>query len=181
LYIDFESNRAKVSERVMAFLRGFGLVESAVLAAGARFRYLRPQGNPLGTSEVARGLQAQLVATVEAIPRGRLGLCVVDGVTRAFSLMGNVSTNDADEVSRWFERFPASVARVCGKSVSVVMIDHVVKSAESRGRYAVGSQAKITTLDGASYVVKMLDRFTKTTSGKIVTYLAKDRDGDIPH
>ncbi len=47
--------------------------------------------------------------------------------------------------------FPRQVAEQTG--AAVVMIDHVTKDSESRGRFAIGGQAKLAGLTGAAYTV----------------------------
>jgi hypothetical protein len=64
----------------------------------------------------------------------------------------------------------------------VVLIDHVTKDAESRGRYALGGQAKMNALDGAAYTVEVAEHLGQGLRGVIVLRIAKDRPGSIrPH
>lgn len=71
-------------------------------------------------------------------------LAVIDGVTEAFAVFG-VSSVDNDEVTTWGRQVPRKIAQRTG--AAVVVVDHVTKG---RGRFAIGAQAKMSYLTGAS-------------------------------
>jgi hypothetical protein len=63
------------------------------------------------------------------------------------------------------------------QGAAVVVIDHVTKSKESRGLWAIGSQRKLAAIDGAAYQVDVKVSPTKTKDGKVTLTCAKDRNG----
>ena len=65
----------------------------------------------------------------------------------------------------------------CGPAV--VLIDHVVKSKDNRGRYAGGSMQKLALIDGISYSVDMTKPVGKGVRGTIVIKSGKDRISEI--
>jgi hypothetical protein len=104
---------------------------------------------------------------------------VIDGVTDALWVFGSGS-NDMDEVTAFMRRFPRLVARRTG--AAVVMIDHVAKDADTRGRHAVGSQAKLNALDGAAYVIEVVEPLGRGMRGVVSMRVGKDRPGGVrPH
>ena len=65
----------------------------------------------------------------------------------------------------------------CGPAV--VLIDHVIKSKDNRGRYAGGSMQKLALIDGISYSVDMTKPVGKGVRGTIVIKSGKDRISEI--
>jgi hypothetical protein len=85
-----------------------------------------------------------------------------------------------DEVTAFMRRFPRLVARRTG--AAVVLIDHVAKDADTRGRHAVGSQAKLNALDGAAYVIEVTEPLGRGMRGVVSMRVGKDRPGGVrPH
>ena len=161
LYIDFESDAASVVARMIEF----GAPPEAV---GARFTYVRPEVRPTATSgEAAAFLDLQ---------RRDYDLIVIDGVTESLSIWGT-ETNDNDGIVGWTRLFPRALADATG--AAVVMIDHVTKSADTRGRFAIGGQAKMAALTGAAYVVDVRQPLGRGLSGVIELRVAKDREGSV--
>ena len=62
-------------------------------------------------------------------------LLVIDAATEALSLQGLDDKNGVD-VARWLELLPRWAKKL---DTAVLVLDHVVKDAESRGRWATGS------------------------------------------
>jgi hypothetical protein len=62
---------------------------------------------------------------------------------------------------------------------SVLLIDHVTKASEDRGRWATGSQHKLAVLDGAVYAVKALTPPAPGRVGRLRMTLVKDRHGGV--
>ena len=48
----------------------------------------------------------------------------------------------------------------------MLLVDHVTKSKDDRGRYAIGAQAKLAGIDGAAYSVKMVSPFGRGRTGR---------------
>jgi len=96
-------------------------------------------------------------------------LAVIDGVTDATALImgatGNGDPNDA--FTKFSRKFPRPLAKQTGAAVA--MIDHVTKSPNGRGRFAIGAQAKMSQVTGAAYTVEMTD------DNVIILCVGKDR------
>ena len=161
VYIDYESNPRSVYRR----LQLLGCTREDLL--DRCFEYVRPEGPPAG-----RGFEHLL--------RGRYDLVVIDGVTRALTLSGlagdNLS-NDNEAVTKWNAMFPERVARETG--AAVLMVDHVTKSKDGRGGYAIGAQSKRATITGAAYIVSRVEGFGRGRSGSFDVFVSKDREGFV--
>lgn len=106
----------------------------------------------------------------------RAALVVLDGVTEALSTMGR-STLDNDEVTGWVRQVPRRIAQATGAAVALV--DHVTKSTEGRGRWAIGAQAKLAALDGAAYGVEIVQPLGRGLRGELRLWIGKDREGAV--
>jgi bifunctional DNA primase/polymerase-like protein/AAA domain-containing protein len=163
-YIDFESDATSVYGR----LRDMAAPENALRT---RFTYRRPDTDPFSMPG-----EREAFARLLADP---LDLVIIDGVTDALSVFG-ASSNDMDEVTNVMRRFMRRVAQRTG--AAVVMIDHVTKDADTRGRHAVGSQAKLNGLDGAAYVIEVAEVLGQDLRGAVTMRVGKDRPGGVrPH
>lgn len=161
LYIDFESDAHAVVGRLM---------EMGCTAHQIRedFDYIRPDNDPRKFAHEREELFAVL--------RTAFTLIVIDGVTDALGIFGAGST-DNDEIAAFMRTFPRMLARKTG--AAVVLIDHVTKDAESRGRYALGGQAKMNALDGSAFVVEVTEPIGRGMRGVISLRVAKDRPGGV--
>jgi hypothetical protein len=160
LYVDFESDALSVVERLT-------LLGCTADAIRRRFDYRQPEVSPANTHEL--GAWHDMLSRPYA-------LAVIDGVTDAMGIFGR-STNDNDDISAWARVFPKLLASRTG--AAVVMIDHVTKDKETRGRFAIGGQAKMASLTGAGYVVDVHDGLGKGLRGTLVLRVAKDRPGSV--
>jgi hypothetical protein len=131
-----------------------------------RVTYLRPFG-PLSDADLA-----WLPRLVEG--QG-IGLVLIDSVPEALATE-NLDENASTDVSRWYQRLPRPLARA---GASVLVIDHVTKSTEQRGRWARGSGAKLAAIDGAAYTIETSEPFSRERSGSVTLRVAKDRHGAI--
>lgn len=161
LYIDCESDQ--------------GAVISRLLMLGARpervrdhFHYVRPQMHPAGTESERLAFRGLLERTY--------GLAIIDGVTEAFAIFG-VKSIDNDEVTRWGREVPRLIADRTG--ACVFLIDHVTKSEEGRGRFAIGAQAKLSYLTGAAYGLEVIEPGGVGMIGRIALRVGKDRPGQV--
>jgi hypothetical protein len=161
LYIDYESDAPAVVGR----LRELG---ASVDAIRARFHYVHPDVSPFSRDAETEAWLTLLSNTYV--------LAVIDGVTDALGTNG-VKTNDNDEIASWCRRIARPIARRTG--AAVVLIDHVTKDAESRGRFALGGQAKMNALDGAAYVVEVDEPLGRGLRGAVKLRVAKDRPGGV--
>lgn len=164
LYIDFESD----ADTVVGRLLEMGVTPELI---GKHFDYRRPEINPQNASHELRAFYLMLEQTY--------ALAVIDGVTEALHVFG-AATKDNDELTGWIRAVPKAIARHTG--AAVVLIDHVTKDADTRGRFAIGGQAKMAALDGAAYVVEVAEPLGRGLRGVTILRVAKDRPGSVrPH
>jgi len=156
-YVDFEDRPGRVVTRLIAL----GVHRSAI---GDRFHYIRPMRpiDPMG--------RAHLDVKVSASK-----ICVLDGVTEAMTLHG-LSIDKQDEVARFIHMFPKRLADL---GPAVVQIDHLPKNTEAGNRFAIGAQHKLAGLDGAAYMVKIIEPFARGKIGRAKISVAKDREGSV--
>lgn len=156
VYCDFEDTPASVVGRLLAL----GVDPTALLT---RFSYIQPEG-PLGERE-AWDLHVACIAAQ---------FVVFDGVTEALALHGYDPNSNAD-IAAWLNDVPRRPAR---EGAAVVLIDHVVKDKEARGRFAIGAQHKLSGVD-AAYGVKVIEPFGRGRNGKLKVTVHKDRPGYV--
>lgn len=110
-----------------------------------------------------------------ALLEGRPSLLVIDGVTEGMALHGfdPLSNKDAAAFGRMLPKLAASAG------AAVLLLDHVPKSSENRGRYALGASHKLAGLDGAAYVLENRKPFGVGITGRSTLRVAKDRPGQI--
>lgn len=161
LFVDFESDAGAVAERLLMF----GATRAAILD---RFVYVRPEVDPRSSAD-------ELAAWGRMLG-GRFALAVIDGVTDSLGMFG-YSTKDNDDITAWMRVVPKNIARRTGAAVAVV--DHVTKDGDSRGRFAIGGQAKMSGLTGAGYTVEVAEPLGRGLRGVIVVRVGKDRPGYV--
>jgi hypothetical protein len=169
LYVDFEDEAASVVERLLSL----GVDRESIKE---RFVYLRPD-EPL-LDQHGKHLTG-FIDFAEQLDR-QFDLAIVDGVTEAMTTEGLNLMDNAD-AARWMRRVPKKIARTTG--AAVVVIDHVTKSTESRGRYAIGAQHKLSGVDGATFNFTISRPLSRATSepvyGAVNINVIKDRPGHI--
>lgn len=158
LYVDFEADAADVVERLK-------LLGASNAEINTYFTYIRPEQAP---NEADPAWQAVLDT-----PRS---LAIIDGVTEALTIWGG-ETKDNDLITIWNRRFPRRLARESG--AAVVTIDHVAKNQETRGRFAIGGQAKLAALDGAAFLIEPVEVLAPGVKGKLAVRVTKDRPGQV--
>ena len=159
IYIDFESDAIDIVNR----LKALGVSRANLLQY---FTYIRPDG-PRDADD------PYWKAILEA---DSAELVIIDGVTESLTMWGG-ETKDNDAITRWMRIFPRTVATASG--AAVVLIDHITKNAETRGRFAIGGQAKLATIDGAAYLVEPLEALAPGRTGTLTMRVTKDRPGFI--
>ena len=159
IYIDFESDAADVVDR----LKTLKVSQAEILQ---NFRYIKPDS-------ASRFDDPYWEAILEP---NSANLIIIDGVTEALSLWEKES-KDNDAITNWMRAFPRKVAS--GSGAAVVLIDHVTKNAETRGRFAIGGQAKLATIDGAAYLVEPLEVLAPGKVGTLTLRVTKDRPGFV--
>ncbi|MBK8333275.1 MAG: AAA family ATPase [Acidimicrobiaceae bacterium] len=115
---------------------------------------------------------AELAATVIGT---NPDMVLIDSISEAFSRW-QLDEDKADDVNTFRDTLVKPLTR---SGITVISLDHVAKSVEQRGRYARGSGAKLSGLDGAAYSVTT-SGFNRTTGGRIYMKVAKDRHGALP-
>ncbi|TNM69158.1 hypothetical protein FHN55_05075 [Streptomyces sp. NP160] len=159
--LDYESDAGTVVGRLL----GLGVKRADI---AERFDYRRPEVGP-NTSRAEQEAWFELL-------RQPADLVILDGVTEALATIAATST-DNDEVTRWVREVARRLAQRTGGAV--VMVDHVTKNADTRGRFAIGGQAKMSALDGAAYVVEVVSPLGVGMRGSLALRVAKDRGGRV--
>lgn len=159
LYIDFESDAGTIVDRLLLL----GATRDQIRDG---LQYVRPEARP----GLADGEAWERLLSME------LGTVVIDGVTESLVMWGG-TTKDNDEITAWVGAFPKRFAARTG--AAVITIDHVTKSADTRGRFAIGGQAKLASLDGAGYLVEPQEELAPGKVGRLHVRVAKDRPGDV--
>jgi hypothetical protein len=159
-YVDFESDAPTVVGRILQM----GATPDQIKAG---LTYLRPAVIPTG-----RDLER-----FNALMGQSFDVAIIDGVTESMGIFGVRSSMDNDEVTRWMRAFPRRMARQT--RAAVVLIDHVTKSSDGRGRFAIGAQAKLAGLDGAAYTIDVRQPLGRGMRGAVSMRIAKDRPGAV--
>lgn len=157
LWLDFDSDPQETIKR----LQLMGATASMVRQL---FDYRQPDVSPKGDS-----------LAYEAIYQNQYGFAVIDGVTDAMSLF-SMSIGDNDDFSRLAR---VMLRPLANNGAAVVLVDHVTKSEDGRGRFAIGAQSKMSVLTGASYVVDMTELVAPGRTGQIRLRVGKDRPGYV--
>jgi len=161
MYIDFESDAASVTSRLLMMGASPDNIRN-------NLDYIRPDVDPVTFADED--------AEWRQILQNKYALVVIDGVTEAFAVFG-VKSIDNDEVTAWGRRVPRKIAAKTG--AAVVVVDHVTKSSEGRGRFAIGAQAKMSYLTGAAYMVEIISPVGVGMIGKVALRVGKDRPGQV--
>lgn len=152
-YLDFESDEVEVTDRLLAL----GVDEDAVFS---RFAYTRPE-EAGSADDFGRYLDSDLI--------------VLDGITEAMALYGMSPLDNAD-----YATFHAALCKPLTKGgAAVVTIDHVTKSKDGRGTFAIGAQHKRAALDGCALLVDPVESFGRGRHGWSRLTVAKDRRGFV--
>jgi hypothetical protein len=160
IYADYEDSPETAVER----LRALGVSAEHIRD---RLTYLNPNGY---LDEIA---QAVIEKAIDS--RGAPTLAVIDGVTEAMGDIG-LDPDSGTNVAAYYGGSPRWLART---GAAVVLVDHVTKSREGRGRFAIGSERKLSGLDGAAYTVESVRSFGRGNTGVVKVTVAKDRCGHI--
>ena len=157
VFVDFEDRADRVIGRLLALGATLPQIRD-------HFAYIRPD-RPLDDDG-----RAQLAP---AITDARL--VILDGVTEAMTMHGYDLNSNADSAT-----FQGLLPRwIADHGPAVVLIDHVVKDKEKQDRFALGAQHKLAGIDGAAYIVKMLQPFSRGKRGLARVDVAKDRPGHV--
>lgn len=161
IYIDYEDSARNVVKRLLLL----GVTGEQIVQ---HFHYVRPSAKPSSPTSL-EGWKETLDYADTAT------LTIIDGVTSCLAYAG-LDSNSGDDIAVWYNTMPRLIS-ACGPAV--VLIDHVVKSKDNRGRYAGGSMQKLALIDGISYSVDMTKPVGKGVRGVIVIKSGKDRISEI--
>ncbi|MGZ3385526.1 MAG: AAA family ATPase [Isosphaeraceae bacterium] len=161
LYIDFESDKKSVVERLIVLGADREMISKLL-------DYRQPEAKPQSSPQEEQSWDSLL--------SGRYALVVIDGVTQALGIFG-FSTSDNDDVTAWITMIPKRIATRTG--AAVVVTDHVVKDTTARGRWAIGGQAKMAGLTGASYTLEVIEAIGRGIKGELELRVGKDRPGSV--
>jgi hypothetical protein len=166
LYIDFEDDAESV---IRSRLHHDLAVASDRLVE--LLHYVRPD-EPI----TANGARARLLADAAAWSPT---VAVVDGITEALSLHG-LSSNADVEIASLTSLLTRPLADL---GAAVAVLDHVAKNPEQRGRYAIGSQHKLSAVSGAAYGIQCINPARRgAQDGLSRLVVTKDRPGGVrPH
>jgi hypothetical protein len=154
VYIDHEMGRSMTLER----LRVLGVPDRWIPS----FRYVDP-------TEPALLALEQIEELVEDAT-----LVIIDATIGSLSLHA-LDENSTTDIERWYQRV---VDPLRSSGAAVVVLDHVTKNAETRGKYAIGSQRKV----GASDVhlsCECVKPFGRNAIGIAKVTVKKDRPGHL--
>jgi hypothetical protein len=158
IYIDFEDS----GKGILSRLRSLGVTDKQL----ANFTYANPDEN----------LQLeQRHDLVEALAQQNPDFIVVDGVNAGMTLLGLDLTNNRDATM-----FSQSLLKPLTMSgAAICTIDHVTKSKEGRGNYAIGAQAKRADINGVAIAVEVVQPFGRGMTGELNLKVTKDRPGHV--
>jgi hypothetical protein len=157
-YLDFEDSARSILNRLKT-LR----VNSDKFKM---FRYANPD-EPLGEG-IGEIMRTQIMAYLPT-------LIVVDGVNAAMNLLGLDLEKNKDATH--FSQKVLKPLRIGG--AGILTIDHVTKSKDNRGNYAIGAQAKRADIDGAAFAVSVALPFGRGIDGALDITCTKDRPGFV--
>jgi hypothetical protein len=167
-FLDFEDTPASFISRLAALG-----VNALAAYDDNRLRYLSP----------AEGLAPNRDGSIPRAAVDFVELCdwspsiaIVDGVTESMGLDG-LDPGSNPDVATWGRLIPRPLADT---GATVVCIDHVTKSTEGRGRWALGGQHKLAMVDGAAFTIEAIKpvgrpRGTEPAEGLMRLSLAKDK------
>ncbi len=158
LWLDWEDRLDTAVRRLMQL----GVKPDAL--RGGRFAYVEP------TFAVVGGGLPRNVADVS----DGCALVVLDSMGEALA-HSMLDQNSDGEVATWMAR---TARRLADGGAAVLILDHVVKDSEARGRWAIGSQRKLAAIDGAAYGLVTSQAFTRDAPGRAAVKCSKDRGGN---
>lgn len=118
---------------------------------------------------------------VEMLRAGRYELAVIDTMTGAMSVEG-LDPNIGTEVEMIQRVLMGRIVKETG--AAVLVLDHVTKSSENRGRYAIGSERKLSGITGAAYAIEVTRPWSRALGhdpvhGSAQLKITKDRPGFV--
>jgi hypothetical protein len=157
VYFDWEDSVAGIVGRLVAM----GVDPHLILE---HLHYLQPPG-PITDDVLAMYALEELAGAV---------VVVIDAMTEA-QVADGIDPDRNAEVAEWLGRLPRLALEA---GAAVLLIDHVTKSRESRGRYAVGAGHKLAAVHVA-YSLRVLEPVAPGRVGRVLLVVSKDRPGGV--
>lgn len=157
-YLDFEDSARSITNRLKTM--------RVPTEKFKMFRYANPD-EPLGEG-IGEIMRTEIMAYLPS-------LIVVDGVNAAMNLLGLDLEKNKDATT--FSQKVLKPLRIGG--AGILTIDHVTKSKDNRGNYAIGAQAKRADIDGAAFAVSVAMPFGRGIDGALDITCTKDRPGFV--
>jgi KaiC/GvpD/RAD55 family RecA-like ATPase len=157
-YIDFEDSARGILNRLKTL--------KVATDKFKLFRYANPD-EPIGEG-IGEIMRTEIMAYLPS-------LIVVDGVNAAMNLLGLDLEKNKDATT--FSQKVLKPLRIGG--AAILTIDHVTKSKDNRGNYAIGAQAKRADIDGAAFAVSVSMPFGRGIDGALDITCTKDRPGFV--
>jgi hypothetical protein len=157
-YLDFEDSVRGIYNRLNTL--------------GADLRHFKTflYSNP--SEPLTQGAREALLTRIDEY---KPSLIVVDGVNAAMNVMGLDLEKNKDATS-----FSQEVLRPMRlHNAAIITIDHVTKSKDNRGNYAIGAQAKRADIDGCAVAVEVEIAFGRGIDGALALKVTKDRPGFV--
>jgi hypothetical protein len=170
LYVDFDADPTSVALRAVAGgLEDPDLMDERVdvLPIDAPLPIARRDNVP-ALVPAGRAALDELVA-------GGHVLVVFDNVNAGMAMHGFEPERTAD-AANWLRLF---VAPFRGAGATVLLLDHVIKDADRRGRWQAGSIHKMNMIDGASFEVRVELQPSPGRVGRVLLVVSKDRHGAV--
>ncbi|MEV8510842.1 hypothetical protein [Dactylosporangium sp. NPDC051484] len=163
-YVDFEDDARTVVGRLL----DLGLIKERLRRDSDQFRYIRPEAAP-GEDDITAAI---------TFGGGTADLVVYDGFTEGAALLGlDVTGGDGQAAVAKFRRTVIRPALTAG--AATLITDHVVKSSDSRNRYALGAQHKLAGLTGAQFMIEVEKTWGRGRKGRSKIYITKDRNAAL--
>ncbi|WP_242908694.1 bifunctional DNA primase/polymerase [Actinomadura terrae] len=157
-YLDFEDTAAGIIGR----LRALGVPDTDL----TRLHYIGPDETLHATAS------DDLREHLDAVEADLIGL---DGVNAAMTLLG-LDLEKNKDATAFAQLLLKPLARAGG---AVVMVDHVPKHKEGRGKGGIGAQAKRAMMDGCALSVEVVEPFGRGMTGRLRITVDKDRPGHV--
>lgn len=155
VYIDLED----MPKRIMDRLVQLGTSQEAIFD---RFFYFQPETTPS-------------IEVLDSVLDLNPDLLVIDALTE-FLVLHGADVNSNSQVAAVLAGLPRKAA---GRGATVLLLDHVTKALENRGRWGIGAQHKLAAVSGASYRLVVHDSFGRGANGWARLVVSKDRPGYV--
>jgi hypothetical protein len=158
VYIDVEADAATIIERLRALQVSDEQIRHQCV-------YLRPD-QPFGP--------ADRLALIQLVRQRQASVVVIDTLAAILAMHGL----DEDRTPQVLQFLVPVCRPLAREGAAVVLLDHVVKNREERGRWARGASGKLGEVD-AAWTVQTLQSFSRSRSGHVRLKIAKDRYGAL--